>query len=941
MIKVHISPDFMDKRDTGDGGIRRVAEAMIRHFPAFGIEHTRTLREREADVLITHGAMPTVIPGVPILNVNHGLMWSRQPWEANFQEVNEQVVEAMRRAQAHTVPSEWVGRAVRRGGFFYPEVVYHGVDASQFVPPEAHGNYVLWNKARADYVSNPQDMQVLAHQMQDVQFHSTIGRATRNVTVLGVKPYDAMKQIVAGAGVYLCTVRETFGIGTLEAMAMGVPVAGWNWGGQSEIIQQGQTGYLAPPGDYKALQECVRLCFSERQRLSANCVEDVRTRWGWEPRIEQYAEIVKRLHRDYNETERPKVSVIVTTYRLDKYLRDCLNSVAEQRYTDFECLVVDDAQQESTRRIVEEYGKSDQRFSYRPTPHNLGLAGARNYGLEVSRGRYIRHLDADDYLDAAALGLEADALDADPAVHIVYGHLEVINEDGSRIVGPRGQVTRSGWPDEEFSWVKQMAHLNQLPSCVMMRREVQERSGGYRERMWRNEDAEFWCRVTSLGFRARKITQSVTYYHRMREDSKGAQEWASIGKEPDWTAWFPWRLGATEYGEATRVLQKTAGIHPKPYLVPFGAQGKRQDAPFWFVHDFAYPVVSVVVTCGPGHEKYLLDALDSVQAQTYPDWECVVVNDTGQDWASDLMGAPWAKVVNLHGNHGVAYARNHGLQYIRGRYVIYLDADDYWMPWTLEMMMAQAEGNPGAIIYSDFIEQKSRDEFGTYRYADFDPRMLLNGCAMPGSSTLIPREALERLVSAYGGWDERIVGMEDWDFQFAMCTLGVCPVHVAEPLFVYRRYSTTKRESDYAKIDEIVTYMKQKWAAFMKGERPLMCGCATKKITTKPASTMSASGNFDLTENVNSGEIVTQMVQVEYVGPIAETFTIRSRMDRNVSYRFGNNEHHKLQTVYAGDAEYLTGQTNGAGQPLWRMVASGASMDQRDPSAFLGQAVAA
>lgn len=220
MINVHISPDFLGKRDTGDGGIRRVSEAMIKHLPAFGVQHVRNAGE--AHIIANHGSMTTWKRGIPVVNINHGAYWSRQPWEENFQQVNEQVVESMCRAVAHTVPSQWVGRSIRRGGMFYPEVVYHGIDADQFAAG-VNGGYVLWNKAREDFVSDPKDLIRAAQLMRAVQFWTTIGRVDDNVRVLGVTNYDQMKQIVANAGVYLCTARETFGIGTLEAMACGVP----------------------------------------------------------------------------------------------------------------------------------------------------------------------------------------------------------------------------------------------------------------------------------------------------------------------------------------------------------------------------------------------------------------------------------------------------------------------------------------------------------------------------------------------------------------------------------------------------------------------------------------------------------------------------------------------------------------------------------------------
>jgi len=174
-IKVHISPDYLDKRDTGDGGIRRVSEAMIRHLPAFGVEHVRN--PDNAHIIVNHGSMLTWRKGIPIVSVNHGLYWSRQPWGDNYQQVNEEVVESMCRAVAHTAPSQWVARAIRRGGYFYPEVVYHGIDHKGFAPG-TNGGFVLWNKARADAFSNPEDMMRVAQIMPNTPFWSTIGRST-------------------------------------------------------------------------------------------------------------------------------------------------------------------------------------------------------------------------------------------------------------------------------------------------------------------------------------------------------------------------------------------------------------------------------------------------------------------------------------------------------------------------------------------------------------------------------------------------------------------------------------------------------------------------------------------------------------------------------------------------------------------------------------------
>ena len=933
-LKVHISPNYVGAPVNADnGGIRRVIEAEIKHLPKFDVEVVSD--PRRADVIQNHGQMLTYAPSVPVVHTGHGLYWSRQAWEAGYQEVNRMVVESMSRAVAWTAPSNWVNRAIRRGGLWYPETVYHGVDADEFEVPTEYGNYVLWNKARADYVSNPQDMQTLADTMNDVHFWTTVGRAAPNVRVLGTLPHLDMKGIVARAGVYLATARETFGIGTLEAMACGVPVAGWDWGGQSEIIVPGETGWLAPPGDYKALAECVRRCFAERDRLGANARADVESRWKWEPRIEQYARIFRQVHETYNRP-RPAVSVIVTTYKLDRYLNQCLDSVRNQTRKDWECIVVDDANSHETWKLVEPYVQADQRFRYVPTPHNLGLPGARNLGFNYAQGRYIRHLDADDWLAENALELEAGKLDSEPGMHIVYGHLAVANEDGSIPKDKSGEPVRAGWPPEKFDWLGQMAHLNQLPSCVLARREVFERSGGYRERMRRNEDAEFWCRVTSLGFRAVKITQAVTYYHRQREDSKGNLEWKHEGGEPDWTAWFPWRVGARDYQEATQILRKYSGEHPAPHLVPFGSQGQAPRRAFWHVHDFAYPVVSVIVTVGPGHEKYMVDALDSVWAQSYPDWECFVVNDTGHGWGGNVPGFPWAEVVETGGNRGAAAARNAAFARARGRFVIWLDADDIWLPWTLEVLVAHAERNAG-IIYSDAIleklDERSQPVRSLHRFENFSCDRAAGQFKFPGSSVLYPYQVARAVFDLQGGWDEKIPGQEDMDWQIAALASGACAFRVPEALFVYRMWTTTKRESDFAKIDIISEYLNAKWPKYrMEGKPMCSCGGSTQLTASQPSSILESAGNFDTRQFMPNDGTPTQMVQLEYVGSRAETFTLRSRVMGGKSYRFGNNAFHKEQTVFRGDADYFLTLYEGE-RPQFRLVQGQARLENRDPAA--------
>ncbi len=117
----------------------------------------------------------------------------------------------------------------------------------------------------------------------------------------------------------------------------------------------------------------------------------------------------------------------------------------------------------------------------------------------------------------------------------------------------------------------------------------------------------------------------------------------------------------------------------------------------------------------------------------------------------------------------------------------------------------------------------------------------------------------------------------------------------------------------------------------------MSCGCNSKKIPkTQPASLLSGSGNFSMEGAASGEDITTQLVNVEFMGPEEQSFTIRSRVDRRVAYRFGNNPHHKEATVYLQDAEFLISMTDGDGRPKYRILNVTSPLEERNVAEFLG-----
>lgn len=93
-----------------------------------------------------------------------------------------------------------------------------------------------------------------------------------------------------------------------------------------------------------------------------------------------------------------KVSIIVPVYNVEKFLKECINSIIKQSYNNLEILIIDDGSTDSSGKICDEYLKKDFRIKV-IHQENQGLSGARNTGLKYSTGDYITFIDSDDFID--------------------------------------------------------------------------------------------------------------------------------------------------------------------------------------------------------------------------------------------------------------------------------------------------------------------------------------------------------------------------------------------------------------------------------------------------------------------------------------------------------------------------------------------------------------
>lgn len=97
------------------------------------------------------------------------------------------------------------------------------------------------------------------------------------------------------------------------------------------------------------------------------------------------------------EEYNPEISIIVPVYNSEKYLEECIKSILNQTFADFELILIDDGSDDSSGLICDKYAEKDKRIIV-VHQENKGICGARNAGLDIARGKYIGFSDNDDYM---------------------------------------------------------------------------------------------------------------------------------------------------------------------------------------------------------------------------------------------------------------------------------------------------------------------------------------------------------------------------------------------------------------------------------------------------------------------------------------------------------------------------------------------------------------
>lgn len=195
-----------------------------------------------------------------------------------------------------------------------------------------------------------------------------------------------------------------------------------------------------------------------------------------------------------------KASVLMSVYNNEKYLKQAIESILKQSFSDFEFLIIDDGSTDNSREIIERY--NDKRIKLIVNDRNLNLASSLNEGLRLAKGEYIFRMDADDISLPERLEKQISFMDKNKDIVLSGGSVKII---GSK------KIWRYPLNSDICFFNLLFANSFAHPTVVLRKNFFIENNILYNINFLRCQDYELWTRVSRLG-QMSNIKDIVLFY---------------------------------------------------------------------------------------------------------------------------------------------------------------------------------------------------------------------------------------------------------------------------------------------------------------------------------------------------------------------------------------------------------------------------------------------
>ena len=449
----------------------------------------------------------------------------------------------------------------------------------------------------------------------------------------------------------------------------------------------------------------------------------------------------------------PRLTALMPLYNGAKYIRESLEAIQAQTFNDWEFVIVNDfGSDDGCAEIVKEYAAKDNRIVLvQVLKRNLGLAASLNLGLDLIKSEYVARVDVDDPSEPERFEKQLAFMDKNT-------HLSLSSVWQRTVTPQRASVMEVPSEPEELK-------AAMLFGCAVTHCGVILRKKDFDEHNWRydgsflSEDYELWTRMLMEGASIANIPEPLVCHRygfgniSMGKGERLLQEFRSSAmrfakflgvqtEKYDEKLFSGWNSKPTDYARKNKAAFLREGfnlckeIMNRSEVTGFcSAEAMknvllrrmdwlRQCCGVKFTENFndafghiqITPRVSVVLPAFRA-STYISQAIDSIQAQTFTDWELLVINDAGSDdGTAELVNMyawndPRIRLIQAKERLGLAESLNLGMREARGEYIARIDADDTSMPERFEKQVAYLDGHPDVGILGTWQRHYGRGEW--------------------------------------------------------------------------------------------------------------------------------------------------------------------------------------------------------------------------------------
>ena len=415
------------------------------------------------------------------------------------------------------------------------------------------------------------------------------------------------------------------------------------------------------------------------------------------------------------------ISIVIPVYNAEKYLGGCLNSIQNQTYKNFEVILVNDGSIDHSETICKEFVEVDTRFRYF-LKVNGGASSARNFGLDHVTGGFITFIDADDWVDENHLEVLINNIkenNSDMAVSSIKKFDNVssfefrVYSNQEKYLLNYNKLNR----DEFLVILPKLIHASNSYKIAVSKLFKKELVKDIRfdESIVYGEDLDFFFKIYN-NINSISYVDEVTYVYRLHDESTSSkfnQQYA----EQELLIYKKMYEKIEELGLSTIHYYTTIRDlleFRKDYLENRVLFNKYLDFLETKEKSVTYPedLISIIVPIY-NVSPYLQLCLESIEKQTYPHFEVLLINDGSRDNSKDICQEFIHKDKRFRyfeqENLGISAARNTGILNSNGEFITFIEGDDFVDPNYLEELYHTALKNDSEIVVASYKEFNEND----------------------------------------------------------------------------------------------------------------------------------------------------------------------------------------------------------------------------------------